>query len=58
MIAKLPNRGDIVKMFNCGILKIEVTIEDELFITDMLSRKKYRLVYDGSNFQIILIEQE
>lgn len=60
MIAKLPLVSDVTKMFNCGIMKIEATLEDELFITDMLSRKKYRLDFRNvtGELNLILIEQE
>ena len=59
MIAKLPQPDDAIAMINVGALKIEVSLRSDIFITDMVDRKKYKLVYDSiSGFRVALMEQE
>lgn len=56
---RLPNEDDVISRITTLPLMFEITLKGEVFITDMLSRKKYQLlVVPYGDITLMVIEQE
>lgn len=56
---RLPEGNDIISKITSLPLSVEVSLNGEIFIIDMLNRRKYKLyLLDHNQLQIQLIEQE
>ena len=59
MVDNLPQGDTVVNMFTSGALKFEAKLNGEIYITDMLDRKKYQLNMNvRRELILILVEQE
>lgn len=58
---KLPEEGDIISMFSVGPLRFEASLKGNIFVTDMLNRRKYQLIYHETNelpLIMVLVEKD